>query len=302
MIKSVTVINYLGEKLILELARPEKSGFAITNIEGIGPADGTINTTEMASNDGSIFTSAKKQQRNIVLYLDFSFWPSIEDGRHETYKYFPVKKPLTLIFETDTRVSRIHGYVETNNPVIFSNTQSTQISIICPDPNFYDYNDVHTVVFSGIAPEFEFPFENDSLSESMITLSSINKKIEEVIYYEGDTSAGMTITISADGPVTSVALYNMRTNDVMRINSEKLVALTGSDIVFGDVITICTIKGNKNVTLLRDGNTTNILNCFEKDGNWFQLEKGDNIFAYSAEVGTYDLRFKISYGIIYEGV
>ena len=42
MIKSVTVTNYLGEKLKMELARPEESGFAITQIKGLGPQKSTI--------------------------------------------------------------------------------------------------------------------------------------------------------------------------------------------------------------------------------------------------------------------
>ena len=34
MIKKVIVTNYLGESLEMELARPEVSGLAITDIEG----------------------------------------------------------------------------------------------------------------------------------------------------------------------------------------------------------------------------------------------------------------------------
>ena len=35
MIKSVTVVNHLGESLKLDLASPEKSGFIVKSIEGI---------------------------------------------------------------------------------------------------------------------------------------------------------------------------------------------------------------------------------------------------------------------------
>ena len=93
MIKSVAVTNYLGETLKMELARPEESGFAITKIKGLGPQKSTINMTEISTSDGGNINSSRRSARNIVLTLDFSFYSyrynSIEEARHDTYKYFP---------------------------------------------------------------------------------------------------------------------------------------------------------------------------------------------------------------------
>lgn len=88
----------------------------------------------------------------------------------------------------------------------------------------------------------------------------------------------------------------------MRIDTDKLEAYTGSGIVAGDDIVICTVKGNKSITLIRGGKSTNILNCLEKNADWFQLAKGDNIFAYTAQSGGSNLQFKIENRIVYEGV
>jgi hypothetical protein len=66
MIKSVTVTNYLGESIKMELGFPEKSGFLIQNIDGLGPGKATINLTQFATSDGSLFNSAKLNERNIV--------------------------------------------------------------------------------------------------------------------------------------------------------------------------------------------------------------------------------------------
>ena len=44
------------------------------------------------------------------------------------------------------------------------------------------------------------------------------------------------------------------------------------------------------------------LNCLDKNADWFQLAKGDNIFAYTAEYGSTNLQFKIENRIVYEGV
>ena len=130
MIKSFTVTNPKGESLKLELTRPELSGLIVQSIEGLGPTKATINTGETATMDGSLFNSARANSRNIVITLALMFAPTIEDSRQKTYKYFPVKKRIRLDFETDRRSVYTYGYVESNEPAIFSSQETVQISEI----------------------------------------------------------------------------------------------------------------------------------------------------------------------------
>jgi len=51
MIKSITVTNYLGDSIKIDLARPELSGFVVKSITGLGPGTSTINTTELITQD-----------------------------------------------------------------------------------------------------------------------------------------------------------------------------------------------------------------------------------------------------------
>ena len=303
MIQSVSVINYLGETLVLDLMNPEKSGFVVKSIKGIGPSKGIINTTEVSTNDGSIYNSARKTQRNIVMQLGFLWRDTIEDARHLTYKYFPVKKQLTLIFTTDRRQCKITGYVESNEPDIFSKESGCQISIICPDPSFYslDGDSSNTTVFNGIEPLFEFEFENEGMADA-IEFGEIQNKSENVVVYDGDDEVGVRISIYALGPASNITIFNSITREMMKIDTSKIEALTGQGIVARDEITICTVKGNKGITLLREGKTTNILNCLGKNVDWFQLAKGDNVFAYSAEDGASNLQFRVENDVVYEGV
>ena len=136
MIKSVTVKNYLGDSIKLELARPALSGFVIQSITGLGPGKADVNTTEISTADGGLFNSARVPKRNIVISVKYYNWgaDSIEDIRQLSYKYFPIKRKLTLIIETDNRLAEIEGYVETNDPNIFDKNEGSDISIICPDP------------------------------------------------------------------------------------------------------------------------------------------------------------------------
>lgn len=303
MIKSITVTNYLGESIKMELARPEKSGFIVYGISGLGPGKAYINTTEVSTDDGGLFNSARLPSRNIVIGLMFMWKDSIEEARHKSYKYFPLKKKVKLLIETDTRTAEIEGYVDSNEPNIFSKSEGSDISIICPNPYFYSVEDDQSeVVFSGTEFTFEFPFSNESLTENMIELSITRNVAEQVVTYTGDAEIGVTITINALAPATNITIYNTGTREVMRIDTDKLEAFTGSGLQSGDEITICTVKKRKSITLLRSGKTTNILNCLDRNPDWFSLAKGDNVFAFTAESGANDLQFRITHQVIYEGV
>lgn len=307
MIKSVKVTNYLGESIKLELRRPEKSGFLIKSITGLGPTKANINTTEISTNDGSMFNSARLNKRNIVfnmIFVETSAKESIEDIRQKSYKYFPMKKSLELVIETDNRIVKTVGYVESNEPNIFSSQEGTQISIICPDPYLYSdgENGTTTTVFSGTETLFEFPFSNESLDESLIIFGNIHIATENVINYQGDIDIGVTINIHATGEASNISIYNTGTREVMYINTDRLEAMTGSGIVFGDDIVIRTMKGDKSITLIRNGVSINILNCLDKGSDWFSLSKGDNVFAFTAETGTTRLQFSIENKVVYEGI
>lgn len=307
MIYSIVVTNYLGDRIKLELGKPDVSGFLIKSITGLGPAKANVNTTEVSTNDGSLFNSARLSQRNIVLdmvFINTVYGESIEDLRQKSYKYFPLKKSVELTIETDNRYVKTTGYVESNEPNIFSSQEGTQISIICPDPYFYsageDGNNVTN--FYSIDPMFEFPFSNESLDEPLLVFGEIQIKTEGVITYHGDSEIGVMIYIHAIGPATNINIYNTETREVMRINTEKISSLTGKGIVASDDIVINTAKGEKSVTLIREGVSYNILNCLDKNTDWFTLAKGDNIFAFTADSGVTNLQFRVENKVIYEGV
>ena len=324
MIKSVIVTNHLGESLEMVLANPYETGFAITSIKGLGPSKSSINTTDIATSDGSVFNSARVNKRNIVLSITFVGNESIETLRQKTYKYFPVKKRLTLEFITDNRFLGIVGYVESNEPNIFSSAESCQISIICPDPNFYSSGDDGTVIteFNSFTSLFEFPwaefydmeqlphgFENyiyhdEYLDKDLYTLEfgSIDTIGMHNIPYDGDTETGVLIIMHAIGPVTMPVVYDITTQESITVNTNTLEVLTGSPMIASDTIEISTVKGNKYVKLIRSGHEYNIINCVGKHAGWFQLLKGDNVFGYSAESGIENLILTMENRMLYEGV
>lgn len=301
MIRNVTIINPLGERLVLDLMNPVKSGFIVESIEGLGPVKADVNFTELATSDGALDNSARLNSRNIVLNLIFQPHPTIEDTRLLTYKYFPVKKNITFIIETDRRKCQTTGRIESNEPDIFNEQEGCQISILCPSAYFYTLEQEETV-FYGTDPLFEFEFSNESLTDDMIEFGEILVKTEYFVYYEGDDDVGITIELHSSGDVEGLSIYNIMSRELIKINDEKLIALVGEGIKAGDTIVISTVQGKKSVELIRSGKYINILNALDRPISWFQLTKGYNQFAFTADYGLSNLQFLIKNEILYEGI
>lgn len=303
MIKSLTITNHLGDSIKLELTRPALSGFIVKSIEGLGQVKANVNMTDLAMYDGSRYNSSYLQRRDIVMNLGFlqSATESIEDIRHKSYKYFPTKKKIQILIETDKRLLKTEGVVETNEPDIFSSEEGCSITISCPDPYLYSPKE-NEYVFSGVQPTFEFPFENESLTEPLLEMGVLVNNTDKMVFYGGDADVGVKIYIHAIGDASNLTIYNIGTGEQMGIDSAKLITLTGSDIIEGDTITIDTVRGSKSVTLLRKGEKINILNCLTRESDWFTLCQGDNVFAYRSEIGSTNLQFRITNKIVYSGV
>lgn len=302
MIKSIKVTNPKGESLVLDLFHPEKSGLIVRSISGLGPPKANINSTDLATADGALYSSARASTRNIVFNLQFMFAPTIEDSRQLTYKYFPLKKLVKIEVETDNRSLETSGYVESNSPDIFSKEETTQISIICLDPFFYDPNPSVTQ-FATVTPTFEFPFSNESTSEDLIEFGTINLDTRSTIDYVGDVDTGVLITIHALGSVSgSLTIYNVETQEKMVIDLAKIKTLIGKDYGSGDDIIISTVSGDKYVQVLHDGKYTNVIAAIEKLADWFQVSVGRNIFNFTVTKGIENLVMSFSYRNAYGGI
>lgn len=299
MLKEIWVMNPKGDILEMPLADPAESGMIIKDVKGIGPGDAVINMTEISTNDGSIYNSARLTDRDINLTIEF--YPekySIETIRHRTYSYFPLKGYVSLLFVTDTRLVMASGYVEKNEPVIFTQNEYTSITIRCPDPYFYSAEDEGETSFSSVVSQFEFPFSNESLEDNLISMGEIVQDTDQYIEYQGDGETGITIEIDAYGSVGNIEIYNVDTHESMSIAVNKIPNGFGS----GDKIIITTVTGHKSVRLLRSGAYINILNALDRDCDWLKLNYGVNHYAYSVASGGEHVNFTITYRTLYEGV
>lgn len=304
MIKSITVTNPSGEELKLTLANPELSeGMAVGPVTGLGPVKSTVNTTTIASMDGVLFNSARVGARNIVLPLVF-VGGDIETIRQKTYKYFPVKKQVKLVIETDNRIVETYGHVEANETNIFSKEASTQVSIIC-DSAFLASSGPNGIVatqFYSTTPMFQFPFANESLVTKLLNFGHIDLDTTKAVVYDGDLEVGMTVYIQFSGAVTGLKIHNLTTGEFLSINSTIVNTLTGSPFKTGDSIIITTSKGNKSITLYRNSVAYNIMNALGLSPKWLTLVKGLNEIAVAADVGVDKIQVLVENRVLYEGI
>ena len=303
MIHSISVTNHLGETLLMELRSPEKSGFFIRGIDGLGPSKSNINMTEVLSSDGSFYNSSRLVSRNIVMNL--GFYPNVSDSietiRQKTYRFFPTKRSLQIQVVTDNRIGITNGYVETNEPDIFSKDEGTVISLLCPSAYFLAAESVITT-FTGVVASFEFPWENPSLTLDLIEFGSIFVSTAKSVFYAGDEPTGVIVRVNFLGGVSGLSIYNATLGQTMSFDSAKIVGILGSNFDTGDVLTISTLKGQKYANVVRGGITYNVINALGTNPSWFTVERGDNVFTYTATVGLANVQASVEHRVIYKGL
>lgn len=234
--------------------------------------------------------------------MNLASYRDIEGSRHESYKYFPIRHKVKLYFETDSKTVYLTGYVEENDPGIFSQNEETQITVQCPDPWFYELSD-ETVIFSGIDPMFEFPFDNNSLEQKLIIFGEIKDNIVEKFNYRGDIEVGFVAEIEVMGSgVKRIRVMNLDRREVLEIDTDIVSTIAGGPLKLGDQIVVSTIPGDKYCVLIRGGEEVDILNAVKKDSDWPKIYEGENTFGYTAAVNTDQLLFKIHFPVAYGGL
>lgn len=303
MIRSFTVTNPNNESLTIELDHPEKSGFQVKSIDGLGAPKNSINISESLYLNGGTFNSSKSQSRDIQIHLGFQVTDTetIEQIRLKSYRFFPSNTRLSFVFTTDSRNGLIIGWVESNDVNIFSNEEGCVISIRCPSSYFLS-TESYVNVFSGTTPGFTLPWENPSLVSPLIEFGTVFINTQGNIFYAGDIRSGLVIRINFVGSVGTLNIINTSTGETMTIDSTKLASLTGSGFVNGDSLLIVTSQGSKTILLTRGTTVYNILNALSNLNTWFTLDKGDNVFTFTASSGLSNVRFSTEHRLVYEGI
>lgn len=237
-------------------------GVRLIKVEGMTPPPANISTSPIATKDGSIFTNAQVQNRNIVLtFALIGVQP--ENNRDNIYYIFKIKEPISLEIKTKNRTAYIDGYVEDITGDPFAKSQRVQVSIICPEPYFLGAEENKNISYP---------------STNIVTLS--------------DTSHGAVFAITAGAAVTGgFTIGNTATGGEFKVNT---------DLANGDIVTLDTRMGKKSLTLDHNGTITNILQYMDSaKHDWLQLVPYAN---NTITLSNANLSAVVTYRTHYEGV
>lgn len=240
--------------------------YQIISIVGVNPPQAQVNTAAIAGLDGALFNSSKLNTRNIVLTVKIN--GNAEANRLNLYKYFKTKEKCRFYFANDTLDVFIDGYIQNVECDLFSNSETAQISIICPSPYFQSVQQ-HIADTANVTPEFEFPFSINF--DEPVIISTFHDA--DVVYVENDaeTECGAEIVLDVKTPCSTIALNNAVTGEGLVLNYEFREF---------DRIVINTVKGQKSVTLIRDGVQSNLFSAVQLGSVFFQLVPGNNIIQF----------------------
>lgn len=280
---SCKIENNKGDLLQLTNNR----SYNLISIEGLLSPPVEISSITATNRDGSIPTNIRAADRTI----NISVAPKspVEDSRQKLYKFFPIKKEVTIYFRNDKRDLKISGIVEAIDGSLFEATQIIEIVIRCYNPFFKNKNESN-IQLSQVISNFEFPF---SIEEEGIEFSYIDKQLSRIIENTGEIETGLIIELEAMGTVENPIIYNADNRSSFGLNFTMQA---------GDKIIIDTNTGTKKAELIRDGKTSNIINSIKKDNTWLNLPTGSTVFTYSCDSGEENLYINFKFYLMFAGV
>jgi hypothetical protein len=169
--------------------------------------------------------------------------------------------------------------------------QVVTCSILCPSP-YLKSAQVIVDELKSIVNAFHFPFS--STETPQIVFGYFSNDVGVIVENQGDVECGMIIELYARSAISNPKVYNYITQDFIGINYTFQSA---------DLITIDTRKGERSVTLLRNGVETNLFNYVMQGSTWLQLEAQGSTFVYEVGEGSLgDLMVSFKHSNLYEGV
>lgn len=277
----------------IEFSYDDDAEFFLISCDGIYSVSNNVTTSENTMTDGSTYQGSTTKQRNIVITAEFD--SDYQSRRDFLYKCFKAKSVGTFYYYENDEQREIDYYVEDIQIDETGVCRNAVISLICPDPFFKDPADT-TITMAGWEPCFEFVHEFTSeLEEFGVHIAELVKSIEN------DSAAdyiGIEVLMEASGAVRNPVLYHTEQGIHIQIGTDEYPF----DMEVGDIVKITTGTNEKNVYLIKDGETTKINEYLDEESEFIQLVHGSNTFIYDATSGVDYLNVTIKYRFRYLGV
>ncbi|MDQ7095940.1 phage tail family protein [Desulfosporosinus sp. PR] len=287
--QQIVYTNSSGESVTLMPSRP----LILQSIEGTGSVKNNIHTSKSPDQDGNTVIGKDLDSRELVINgsIGANTDTDIMNYRRQLVKAFNPKEKGVLTYSYDGGEKAINCEVE-DAPVFPKRDgfyQTFSITLLCPNPFWQDLELLKAEIAAWIG-DFSFPLE---ITEIGIEMGHREPSLIVNTLNSGDVECGMRVEFKALATLTNPSILNVNTQEFIKINKT---------MVAGEVLTITTHFGAKRVESVLNGVTTNAFNYIDLDSTFLQLDVGDNLFRYDADINLDNLEVSIYYTPQYLGV
>jgi hypothetical protein len=272
----------------------DSPGIVINTVEGIYEFQADVMTTPYSQTNGDRYINTRASRRNIVvsglIYDDF--W----NNRQLMYRVFRPGSLGRFCYMEPDRTSRYADYY-VESCVIDQDAYrgAYTISLICPDPFFYDAAP-QNVDLAAWTPDFEFIHEFDEDGEELGHRET--SMIKEIDNLNGVDGIGMKIIFTSTGEAVNPYVYLYETGEQITIGTPANPFTLDSS----KRVEVETTTGKKGVILIENNVQTRINEYLDPDSIFFQLHAGVNTIGYNASSGAENMNVRIEYRMRFLGV
>lgn len=268
--------------------------FILAHVDGIYGKKTNVTISQNTMIDGGTYQGSVATVRNIVLtFLDQPENFDNQDNRDTLYHLFNEGEEGTLTYEEGGDARYIRYYVESITRTV-KNTNPITVSLLCPDPFFYD-TQMNSYDMAEAIGDFEFEHDFVAGGEPLGHRSTVRSlTIENTA---AATNIGLTFTITSSGAAVNPYIEKSETSERIQIGHAGFPFTLSS----GQKLIITTGTGNKHVYLDVDGVVTEINGYLTEASRFIQLKEGANTFGFGADSGDDTMGVNISYRNKYEG-
>ena len=281
-----TYTNARGDSLSFRPGSP----FVISDIQGLGDVDATVQLQQAPYQDGGSYIDSLLSPRAISfrVWIDGKDDSDISRKRSQLSSLFnPKLGPGIFEYRYGDQVRQIAAVAEhvPSFPTGFDSRgrrhQVAVIDLLCPNPYWRSLTVTEEPAFE---PLFEFPFEGKF--EFGVTRN------DRLIYNDGD--APTSFNIDFYGPADRPIIENLTTGEFIRINKR---------LEEGQTLKIDTTDGVKSVTYVdEDGTETNVFHWIDLSSTFFKLGIGDNDITCHCAISNNQRDFDIYYSKLYNAI
>lgn len=261
--------------------------YEVIEFEGFNPPPASLYTSKSPNRKGSKKNGSTLDER--ALLIQIKILGDIEANRNALYEWTDTESELKIYYKNGVKNVYCEGTVTDCDVPLCTDNEVMTVAITCPDPYLKDLQEIATDV-SNLLKQFTFPFAIDANGIPFSTLREDNR----TNIFNAGTESGALIRIKALGEVSNISLFDG--NDASRIFKINMT------LQENEIVEIDTASSPRTVKLIRtDGTVENALKYIGHNPTWFQLKKGNNVFAFTASV-TANVEVTFSFTNKYLGV